>query len=284
MLTNELLYCFGFYVAEGWSFYETNGKKSSSVSICQMINNKKMYDAAKELMKILSNAFNLDFSEYTDKKGCKSTTIYSKNLAYNFKKWFGEGVYNKHLPEWFNELNNEQQKSFLDGYIHGDGYTRNGVHETTSASKKLSSELAIIESGLGYGHTVEFSDEINTKITFNSNNDLKNKKIIVSDEYIHYPIKSLKISRPKRGEDRVYDLSVEDDHSFVVGNYNVHNCYRVGQQNDCNIYYMIFQDSVSEKVLNTLRSKRNMIEQIIDNNEDRDITEILMDEILEDVE
>lgn len=60
--------------------------------------------------------------------------------------------------------------------------------------------------------------------------------------------------------------------------------YRVGQKNDCNVYYMLFQNSVSEIVMNTLNSKRHMIEQIIDNNETRNISDQIMDYIIENNE
>jgi SWI/SNF-related matrix-associated actin-dependent regulator 1 of chromatin subfamily A len=83
------------------------------------------------------------------------------------------------------------------------------------------------------------------------------------DGYIIYPIKSLHISKPQRGKERVYDLSVEDDHSFVVGNYNVHNCYRIGQKNDVTVYYQLFEDTISNRMWETLSRKKQIISTII---------------------
>ena len=56
--------------------------------------------------------------------------------------------------------------------------------------------------------------------------------------------------------------------------------YRIGQKNDCNVYYMVFKDSVSEVVLNTIRKKRNMIDQIIDGNANRNINELILETVL----
>jgi len=81
--------------------------------------------------------------------------------------------------------------------------------------------------------------------------------------YITFPIKSITISKPKRGEERVYDLSVEDDHSFVVGNYNVHNCYRIGQKNNVSVYYQMFKDTISIPMWYTIMNKMDVINQII---------------------
>jgi len=85
----------------------------------------------------------------------------------------------------------------------------------------------------------------------------------IVDGYIIYPIKNIFISKPKKGEERVYDLSVEGDHSFVVGNYNVHNCHRIGQKNNVTVYYQLFKDTVSIRMWVTLRNKKSIISQIM---------------------
>ena len=120
--------------------------------------------------------------------------------------------------------------------------------------------------------------------TINLNNKLN--KISKIDDYITYPIKTLHISKPKRGEERVYDLSVEDDNSFIVGNYNVHNCYRIGQQNDVNIYYQLFDKTISTKMWSILKGKREVINTILGagNLSDDQITEIIMNEIVKNEE
>lgn len=106
------------------------------------------------------------------------------------------------------------------------------------------------------------------------------KKIIEKDGYILYPIKSLFFSKPKRGSERVYDLSVEDDHSFVVGNYNVHNCFRIGQKNDVIIYYQLFEKTISTKIWETLKYKTNVINTILNGSQENE-TDIIINKIIE---
>ena len=265
-LTDELLYAFGFFIAEGWAV-DNNTLKSASVNVCQKITNKKMYDAATYIINIIKNSFNIDnHSEYIDKNNVKTCTIYSKNLALNFNEWFGKGVKNKKFPYWVDELNHEQLQKLFDGFNHGDGYFRGKTQENITASNKLGSELVRYSANLG--HNVSFSlisiNDISyyqTEHSINNNNGLN--RINKINEYITYPIKSLYISKPKRGEERVYDLSVEDDHSFVVGNYNVHNCYRIGQKNDVNVFYQLFDDTISIRMWSMLNNKKDVISTII---------------------
>jgi hypothetical protein len=113
--------------------------------------------------------------------------------------------------------------------------------------------------------------------------DNKLNKIVKKGEYIIYPIKSLHISKPKRGYERVYDLSVEDDHSFVVGNYNVHNCYRLGQKNNVTVYYNLFENTIVSTMWHTLNRKKSIINQIMSRN-DNNTTAVdeIVDYIIED--
>lgn len=285
-LTNELLYAFGFFIAEGWAI-DNNEKKGASVNICQKIDNNKMYDAAKYIINIFKNSFNIDnHSEYIDKNNVKTCTIYSKNLAINFNVWFGKGVKNKKMPEWVDELNDEQLQSLLNGYNHGDGYKRRNIQQNVTASSILGSQLVRYNANLNNNIRVSFInynglEHYQSECSTNMSNKLN--KIVKKGEYIIYPIKSIHISKPKRGHERVYDLSVEDDHSFVVGNYNVHNCHRLGQRENVTVYYNLFSDTVVTKMWHTLKRKKDIINQIMSANENMsDVIENVVDYIIED--
>ena len=282
-LTNDLLYAFGFFIADGWTVLSDS--KSATVNICQKITNSKMYDAAEYIINIIKSSFGIEkHSDYIDKNNVKTCTIHSKNLTLNFKNWFGSDVYSKQLPEWVDELNNEQLTSLLDGYYHGDGYQRGKTQQATTASLKLVSQLIRYNANLG--RTVSLTNKgINNYSIEYSFGDIANKKIKYIDGYIVYPIKNITISRPKRGEERVYDLSVEGDHSFIVGNYNVHNCYRIGQMSNVNVYYQLFRNSISIKMWDMLANKKTIINQIIGDKEINDVDEVelIIDYIVEDI-
>jgi len=280
-LTNDLLYAFGFFIAEGW-VNDMSETKSSIVSVCQKIDNKKMYDSAKYIIDILKESFNLNkHSEYIDKDNIKTCTIRSKNLAKNFINWFGKDVHNKQLPSWVDELNNEQLTYLLEGYYHGDGQKIKTTQAAVTASNKLGSQLIRYNANLGRGVSFCFKDNLYYNIEYTTDLTLNINKIIKIDDYIIYPIKSLHISKPKRGEERVYDLSVEDDHSFVVGNYNVHNCFRIGQKNDVNVYYQLFNNTISTRMWAMLKNKKKIINTIMGEKKlsDEEITNLLMDNL-----
>ena len=277
-LTNDLLYAFGFFIADGWT--SISDKKSATVNVCQKINNSKMFDASEHIIKILKDSFSFDkYSSYTDKNNCKTCTLHSKNLAINFKNWFGGNVYKKQLPEWVDKLNEEQLTYLLDGYYHGDGYQRKTTQQAATASLKLISQLIRYNANLGRTVSLTNKGYCDYRIEYNLDG-VENKRINLIDDYIVYPIKSINISKPKRGKERVYDLSVEDDHSFVVGNYNVHNCYRIGQNNDVNVYYQLFIDTISTRMWETLKNKKDIINTILGETENE--TEKLMNLILND--
>jgi intein/homing endonuclease len=285
VLTNDLLYAFGFFIAEGWAIDENVGK-SASVNICQKIDNKKMHDASVYIVNIIKESFNLEsHNEYIDKNNVKSCTIYSKNLAINFNNWFGKGVKNKQLPDWVDELNNEQLENLLEGFYHGDGYKRKNTQEAISASPKLGSQLIRYNANLGRGVSLKIVDGKYYDIEYTIDINNKLNRVYKIGDYITYPIKSLHISKPKRGEERVYDLSVEDDHSFIVGNYNVHNCFRIGQKNDVNVYYQLFMDTISVRMWETLKNKKDVIDTIMGDNKltEEQITINLMDEIMNEL-
>jgi hypothetical protein len=265
-LTDELLYAFGFYIAEGWSTIDNN--KSATVNVCQKINNDKMNDAAKYIINIFCESFGINkHSEYVDKNGVKTCTIYSKNLALNFINWFGDNSRNKKLPKWCDKLNKKQLIQLLNGFNHGDGYKRGNTQESITTSNQLAYQLFNIYNSLNKP----------ASLSYIKNNDYyvvkyiesNNKKILIKDGYILYPIKSITKSKPKRGFERVYDLSVEDDQSFVVGSYNVHNCYRTGQKKNVTVYYPVFENTIELIIYNILNRKKKNINQVMgDENEE----------------
>jgi len=283
-LTNELLYAFGFFVADGWSGYN-NPNKSSYVSVCQNIHNDKMYDASEYIIDIFKRHFGINkHNSYTNKDGNKTCTIYSKILAENFSKWFGSGVHNKQFPDWVYNLSEEQIKSLLEGYYHGDGYKRKNTQQATTVSDKLISQLILLNSSIG--NPITFSDKggsYSMEYTIEELVKCKDKiRIKNIDGYLCYPIKSLHISKPKRGEEMVYDISVDDDHSFVCGLYNVHNCYRIGQKNNVTVYYQLFSDTISTRIWGVLKKKKEIINTILGEREfsEEEIMETMM-EIIE---
>lgn len=290
ILTDELLYAFGFYIAEGWSIDNDvhNQKKSSTVNIGQKIDNKKMYDASEYIIEIFKNNFLIDKHSSYIKNNVKTCTIHSKNLAKNFNKWFGVGSENKKLPHWVNELNENQLTHLLNGYFHGDGYHRKNTQNMVTTSPLLCSQLIIYNANLGRPVSLRIvkPKESNNKtayyVEYNTSNEISYRnRIRKIDDYIVFPINSITKRKSPHNDERVYDISVEDDHSFVVNVFNVHNCYRYGQKNSVLVYYPIFENTIEKIIYNILQKKKNIIDQVMGDGEySESFSRELLNEIL----
>jgi SWI/SNF-related matrix-associated actin-dependent regulator 1 of chromatin subfamily A len=56
--------------------------------------------------------------------------------------------------------------------------------------------------------------------------------------------------------------------------------YRIGQKNDVNVYYQLFENTISTRMWRTLKSKKAIIDTIIDNKGPENETETLLENIL----
>lgn len=58
--------------------------------------------------------------------------------------------------------------------------------------------------------------------------------------------------------------------------------HRLGQKNDCLVYYMMFEGSVSEIVLRSLKSKNKVISQILGGEKTKSIEDVLLEELVDE--
>lgn len=56
--------------------------------------------------------------------------------------------------------------------------------------------------------------------------------------------------------------------------------YRIGQKNDVTVYYQLFENTISTRMWKTLKSKKAIIDTILDNKRSENETEILLEKIL----
>lgn len=260
-ITNDLLYSFGWYVAEGWSTIASD--KSCSVNICGSNNEKEI---VQNVMHIISTSFNINSHTFTDRED-KSTCegkIYGKELAHFFKENFGGNALEKKFPQWVFKLSQNQITHLLTGYYDGDGYKRNATQQASTSSDILASQLLILNANIGFPATIRYNFHYNGWSYEHSISDKtkRNSLIKITDKYILYPISEVKMYKPKRTRERVYDLTVEDDHSFIVGNSVVHNCHRIGQHADMvSCYYLVAENTIDEEIIEKIETKRKMVEK-----------------------
>lgn len=221
-VTSDLMWALGFWFAEGCtsdngSVRVTHGEK----------------EPCEKWGVIMDNHFNTGFTINSPKGRSWSTgEVYSKTLQEWFDGEFGKGCKSKILTEWLVNSPKEQLESFMEGFYLGDGFktTKNKAFEL--ANPELVAGLHLILLRLGVRHSMNLGKK--TKYTTNGiicydEDSLRSDRHINSvgrgfecNGLIYNSIRSLEFLGE---EELVYDLQVEEDESFSVAGFIVHNCF-----------------------------------------------------------
>lgn len=81
------------------------------------------------------------------------------------------------------------------------------------------------------------------------------------------------------------NITIFNSYSWVPGD-NAQaedRTWRLGQKNTCKVYYQVFIDTVSERILETLKKKMESINKIIGETDERVVSEKIMDLVLEEI-
>lgn len=129
-------------------------------------------------------------------------------------------------------MKREWRQALFDGYLESDGCILSNGKKTTSISLPLTTGMKILASGLGKASSVTYSmpkrklcvieGRIVNEHGFYSQTYYSNSRsaLISKDGFWGLVRKKL----PGRKNIRVYNLEVEDDHSYVAAGIAVHNC------------------------------------------------------------
>lgn len=221
--TNDIDFWFmiGMYVGDGWL-------SKSGNDIIISCNEKKL-----ELLKQ-----KLDIKKYNytinKEKTCYRFRFANKEI-YNFiRDNIGTGCLNKHIPLEIIKLKKEQLQQFYNGYLNSDGCVIKNIHQFSSINKNLIYSISLIINKLYKRPTQIYKVNVNKtkviegrivnqrdwyqlrfKLTTN-----KQDKAFYENGYIWYPFKSLE----KYNIDNVYNMEVENDHSYIVQGCISKNC------------------------------------------------------------
>lgn len=219
--TNELLFWWliGRYLGDGWI------RSQGGIIICC---------DKDEVIEITPKLDLLGFN-YCIEKDTTATKIHiPKKALGEFVEQFGRGASNKHLTQDIIDLPVKYLQCFLDGYLSADGCRTNGIIKANSVSRELIYGIAqcvakayntpyriykvnVNPTKLIQGRVVNQKDWY--QLCFKTEKK-KQDKAFYENGYIWYPIKEI----VELGEEQVYDIEVEDAHSFTVQNTIVHNC------------------------------------------------------------
>ncbi len=237
----------GYYLAEGYT------DNRDSISFCFGRNEKEYIDDVKRLVK---QVFGLDKCREYLRKNTRSTELifFSKILS----KWFAKMCYfdpkvkkahTKQIPDFLLFTKYSLQAEIIRGWYRGDkGYTSSRV--LMNQFKMLFIRLGILPSVmvdstlshkrrgnhmLGSRKIVArydsfyfsdlsfFDDKFNLKQEIpRSQTKLTRRHGWIDDDYIYLPIKEIEKTDYKG---KVYNLEVENDHSYTAEFACVHNCW-----------------------------------------------------------
>lgn len=250
---DDLAYVIGRWIGDGC----VSTRKNKSPSIVQITFSNNEYSEVIKCRDILFNHFGLKFNINENKK--QNTIILRKDnivLANVLVQLLGQGVDNKHIPDMF-FAKSSLSLHLLLGLIDSDGtFTKDGYIKLLSKNPNLAQQIAelsficgfpcnikeVVQSYKQYkGYLVSWSklvsQELKDKIHkhYDDNrlqlkyNTDKSKAIKVINGNYYTQIKSIE---KEYYSGTVYNLSVEEDHSYNVNGLIVHNCYVIEPPED----------------------------------------------------
>lgn len=265
-INEETSWLLGLFLAEGW-VDNTKHRKTITITLGDepnLIN--KSINIIKKYLKI-----NPNFRYMKTQKGCQITFTHqllsemiSKDFYINEKHY----SHTKKIPYWINDIGKENIVSFLKGYFDGDGCFFEDEKKScfctmSSVSEVLIDELKILFMKLGVlpnktthhnnGRTKICKRDVNIKTKFiltisgqqtekilnifnidskYFNNINRYNRFFENDTYWFIPITEI---TEEYYEGPVYNLEVEDDHSYLVnGGLSAHNCVFSGDDGNYN--------------------------------------------------
>lgn len=167
-------------------------------------------------------------------------TVYSADLTRWLRAHFGIYSHGKRIPPWVMGLDAAAREALLAGYLEADGYhSPTGEWHASTVSKELAFSVKLLAQSLGYGcrlyreaagtTTIEgrqYATREKWRLVGKPLSDTHGThtrgKVIASVDGHHFaPIRE-RVER--EAVEAVYDLTVDEDHSYVVEGIVVHNC------------------------------------------------------------
>lgn len=241
-IEKDLAYLIGWHIAEG---HVSTYNQASFLSL-------NMNDPIDEINKISKKYWGKEYVSASDKGSCIQYGLYSKK-AKEFYKQFGCGAKNKFIPNEFKLLSNDVLKSLIKGIFSGDGFVNieNKRAGLTSISENLIYDVSDILNILEIPHQINMireegdSEILGRKVyvqncysikifgknfdkfvdsVFNLQTEVKSNRSrsYISNGYLYsriFNIETVEYNKPY-----VYDIEVEEDHSYVSTHAVFHNC------------------------------------------------------------
>lgn len=153
---------------------------------------------------------------------------------------FGRGAAGKTIPGWLLGADPDIRQALLDGYASADGGSTVSGRAITTVSTGLAFGVRLLATSLGYGGTVYRVNPPPKKIIEGRTVNQRpwwRVSLHRDDRYTRSDGQYRWVKRRRamayRGRETVYDLTVEEDHSFVAWGFVVHNCQGYSKMSNC---------------------------------------------------
>ena len=231
VITESLLKLIGFYIAEGYVY-------KSKITFTFHKNEDTYHNEVTEaLLKNFAQKTRITlFKNTLSAQICCSNYIVSKLLS----SWCGNGAYEKHLPDFVWDLNENQIMYVLYGLFSGDGcFTKKqkkslSYLSLTSVSQRLCDEVSVLLRSIGINGRQSFNSNRTYSININGNqlnklrciknsshSGMSKNYCIKNEDYLFLPITNIS---NQHYEGHVYNLEVCRDNSYANNCFIVHNC------------------------------------------------------------
>lgn len=219
--SKEMWWIIGRYLADGWRVERKD--RPSGGRIVFAISDDKRTEFEQRLREAKIHG------TYTKEQTCGKYHV-CNNQLYEYLEKFGKYAHGKRIPREALCLPREKAKYFFDGYMSGDG--RSDREEATSTSAALILGMCIIAQRLGksvpavyytrrYEKCVIQGRECRQRDTYTFRISSKSVKGHYRARYV-----CRELYQPTESDDfgTVYNISVEEDNSYVANGAIVHNC------------------------------------------------------------
>lgn len=224
----DLLRLFGYFLAEGCI---TNSGITFSFH-----SEEDEYHV--DVITLMEKFFNIKGAIY--KRDKRTSVVFnSTDLSKFFKELFGGKQPIRKIPEFVFSTPLNYIADFIKGYYYGDGGQNPDSFAFTSCNFNMINQIRILLTGFGIlgeimpykeknawklrvgGKQREIFESIINEKHKSGYKNMYNKNFYVADDYIHFPIKTIE-KIPYSG--KVYNLEVEDAHTYVANYALCHNC------------------------------------------------------------
>lgn len=212
----------GLYLAEG-----STGKRSINFAL-----DKSEVTYQNKILNYFSN-YGYNGKVYKTSENGVSVEIYGASLSRWFSNLFGKGCDNKKISNNLMNLSDNKSQALINGIFDGDGCKRDD--ELIQTSEILALQISEILHRLGYLPTIR--KIVNKTKTINGN--LRKTAYCISKGLTidikqnrkgRWHLNENYLTKVKRNESipykgKIYNLEVDGEHSYVVQNILVKNCY-----------------------------------------------------------